>query len=703
MKGSQLLRAFVSCFLILVISGPIAWAQESWEPLNGPYLGRVFALCLDGSGSIIAGTESGGLFSSSDNGDSWTYADLSLQIVRTLYRHSNGTIYAGLQNGLMVSTDDGVNWEQSTLNSSHNVFGLTITSTGVIYAGGWQGLERSTDGGASFEIVELGAVGSQINELCLGSNDAIFAGLYNKGLIRSVDNGQTWTQVDPLFENKTVNCVIRRGGSMFAAVSYVNVFRSTDNGTSWTPGSTNFAGKGLEALYARDERELWAGTDRGLILHSTDSAATWTTQFTVPDGWQVLSIVETPDGSILAGTDWGGIYKSTDDGATWYESDQGLSNVIPNSPLAYAMDSQDNMYFVYRGRPTSTSTDGGDSWRVIDAYNDATRLLVMGAGDILYAARRYDGVWHTSDKGTSWIPDTTGLPEFYPVSLAVNPQGDIALGGEDGILYLREAGATTWEDVSDPLISSSILCLYWENGTLFAGTYVNGLYRTLDKGGTWAKLENGIDETNIYTIVSDHAGGIYVGGNQSLYYSSDNGDAWTDIGQGISNAVTSIAFGANDRMYAGTAGRGVFTIAPPSSTWTEVNQGLPNGRIETLLLGKNGMLYAGTYGNGLFRMQDIPVSVEDPVALTGGAELHSAFPNPFTSTTQVSYALPAAAHVRIAVYDMTGREVALLVDGLRPAGAANAGFDASGLAPGMYLCKMSTGARFLTQPLMLLK
>ncbi|MEP0547886.1 MAG: PA domain-containing protein [Rhodothermales bacterium] len=79
--------------------------------------------------------------------------------------------------------------------------------------------------------------------------------------------------------------------------------------------------------------------------------------------------------------------------------------------------------------------------------------------------------------------------------------------------------------------------------------------------------------------------------------------------------------------------------------------------------------------------------------------LGSAYPNPFAQGTTIPFDLPTAQRVRLAVYDVLGREVAVLVDGPRPAGEQAVAFDAAALPSGVYLVRLEAGAMRLTQAL----
>lgn len=97
-------------------------------------------------------------------------------------------------------------------------------------------------------------------------------------------------------------------------------------------------------------------------------------------------------------------------------------------------------------------------------------------------------------------------------------------------------------------------------------------------------------------------------------------------------------------------------------------------------------------------------AVEAVVAQTVTAYgLDQNYPNPFNPSTQISYQLVAAGHVTLKIYDMLGKEVASLVDGVRPAGEHTAQFDASRLPSGIYFYTLRTNNFNSTKKMLLVK
>ena len=79
------------------------------------------------------------------------------------------------------------------------------------------------------------------------------------------------------------------------------------------------------------------------------------------------------------------------------------------------------------------------------------------------------------------------------------------------------------------------------------------------------------------------------------------------------------------------------------------------------------------------------------------------FPNPFNPTTTIQYDVQEQVHVKLVVYDVIGREVQRLVDGVQQAGRYSIQFDAGNLSTGMYLCRIEAGTFTQTRQMTLVK
>jgi flagellar hook assembly protein FlgD len=88
--------------------------------------------------------------------------------------------------------------------------------------------------------------------------------------------------------------------------------------------------------------------------------------------------------------------------------------------------------------------------------------------------------------------------------------------------------------------------------------------------------------------------------------------------------------------------------------------------------------------------------------------LHQNYPNPFNPTTQIKYDLPEDAMGNITIYDMMGRQVKTLVNGLQTAGYKSIQWDATNdknhpVSAGLYLYTIQAGEFSQTKKMILLK
>jgi hypothetical protein len=110
-------------------------------------------------------------------------------------------------------------------------------------------------------------------------------------------------------------------------------------------------------------------------------------------------------------------------------------------------------------------------------------------------------------------------------------------------------------------------------------------------------------------------------------------------------------------------------------------------------------MYFHSYMN-LTEVEKIKINIPDKLFL------YQNYPNPFNSSTRIKYMIPSVGislmkSLQLKIYDILGREVATLADGIQKPGEHTVSFEASGLSSGVYFYRLKTGS-FVTQKSMLL-
>jgi hypothetical protein len=100
---------------------------------------------------------------------------------------------------------------------------------------------------------------------------------------------------------------------------------------------------------------------------------------------------------------------------------------------------------------------------------------------------------------------------------------------------------------------------------------------------------------------------------------------------------------------------------------------------------------------------DLPAEDPRPSPMPEKFALYQNYPNPFNPVTEIRYDLPRSGPVSLRVFDLLGREVAVLKDGVAEAGTHRVTFDGSKFSTGIYFARLSAGSLTQTKKLMLLK
>ncbi|HXC06983.1 MAG TPA: hypothetical protein VNZ86_19625, partial [Bacteroidia bacterium] len=506
--------------------------------------GRVNRLTFyPGKDSIIfACTPAGGLWVSSDAGNTWTTntdqlpvlatADLAIDPIHPNIMYlatGDGDGFDGTSIGVMKSVNGGQTWDTTGLYYTLQNSGVNYIETSrilisplndsILYCSTSQGVFQSLNAGLTWTKILNGNIHSL--EFEPGHANTLYAGDMSGDFYRCTD-GVTFTQitaglpapntaermgigVSPADSNIVYVVAVKNN-----SYSFSGLYRSADRGQTFTLQSNHPNLLGWEQL----------GTD------------------TTGQGWYDLCITVSPtntDSVYIAGPD---IWLSTNKGVNWNNLSYGIIHV-DNHHLLFAPGSSRKMYLAEDGG-VFTSPDAGKTWTNIsnnlaigEQYNiglssDNPDLFITGwqdngtnldnngnwsyttSGDglacfidytsdnVMYAASYLGGYSMTGDGGSNWAQINNGLTESLDATgpFVQDPQIPSALFA--GIKNVWEFGGNNWVQLSHwgdnyvtalAVAPTNNLCMYAAEQTQ---NYVDSVYTSTDGGYTWKNISSGL-------------------------------------------------------------------------------------------------------------------------------------------------------------------------------------------------------------------
>jgi photosystem II stability/assembly factor-like uncharacterized protein len=141
------------------------------------------------------------------------------------------------------------------------------------------------------------------------------------------------------------------------------------------------------------------------------------------------------------------------------------------------------------------------------------------------------------------------------------------------------------------------------DGTLLAATYT-GVFRSLDGGGHWEAVVNGLPTATAISIVCDDADRLFVSiFTRGIYRSLDGGTTWSSTGVGSGRIVMSLAVAAPQSIFAGTSDGAVLRSTDSGLSWQEFLMPFQTAIMVVTVLSPDIVL-AGTLGRGVLRSSD---------------------------------------------------------------------------------------------------
>jgi photosystem II stability/assembly factor-like uncharacterized protein len=141
------------------------------------------------------------------------------------------------------------------------------------------------------------------------------------------------------------------------------------------------------------------------------------------------------------------------------------------------------------------------------------------------------------------------------------------------------------------------------NSFIFLGTGGQGIFRSTDNGDTWVDINNGISNWYYFSLLSNNDS-LFAGSFGHVVFSTNNGDTWSDlqIGLGLNDCIYSLAR-KGQSLYAGVKQKGIYVSQIGSTNWIVKNNGLhANPTVNDIIFLGND-IYAAT-DKGVYKSSD---------------------------------------------------------------------------------------------------
>lgn len=446
-------------------------------------------------------------------------------------------------------------------------------------------------------------------------------------------------------------------------------------------------------------------------------------------------ILSASDGGVAVSKDNGRTFLETDDPFSGYNTSQVYGVAKAPGSAFYIAGFQDNGTYRSYHAPNSgrgwQAAVGADGIETIWHATDPNRIL---------ATTQYSAVFLTADGGLNWqavLPFDQSQGQFITsIDSGDLAPDDVYSTKRDGIWISRDFGQTwalypiteAWVpwDGCKVRVSIANADVVWAGCGLSTGREPNTLHVSRDRGDSFEpaafptipEAPNGvISGLATHPIEPGTAYALFSArGKAKILETKDHGQTWVDLSGFISipstNGFPDVAVydlivmpHATNVLWAGTE-IGLFVSRNSGVDWSYLDNGLPAVSVWRMKI-RDDELIVGTHGRGVWTvpMSEIDVATEDLASeLPSGFSLPQNYPNPFNASTTVEFAVREESHVRLVVFDATGRKVSELTDQVYTPGVHKLQWNAEAFSSGVYLSRMESDGRLVhTRKMILVK
>ena len=683
---------------------------ETESPQEAPFVAQISAT----DGLVVAMTTRNGgpsalnrIYTSTDQGTTWTfrqnYPESEVDVIAAVDASTIVT-YSRIANInavplMRISRDAGATWADQTVDTAP--FVGFATQSDLRSAAGALFLPRSGGSGPG----------------TLVSRDFGATWTYTSHIITTFGDSPTWTEGDRYY---------RFFGPSGIPQTDAQFFWTDDGGLTWAQRDVAFpAGAGCRGCTAsiRSSGDTLVyvrppnANGLAIVEYSHDFGTTW--QVGDPDSTIARGTNYSPGdaGSLVEATGRGVLYSFSWTGARVYASPTGdrweptdalgfkneQARILPFGTQLYAPYSDSELAYL--------SSTGGTTWRLQNDMEDVPFIDQCGVrrrtstvlSDTLYTL--CVGQTFRSTDGIHWTKTGDGGPE---ADLFVSGEGSLygidwrsssGNGGTRATLFRSDDNGASWTSLATdfgiqslPAISNGRMIFADAQFFGFAGVRIS-----TDRGATLTDVPlnlGGSYRGATATPTALFAGSVSPGTNgiRTFFRSTDDGASWQDlIADGLAtDGPTSLH--AIGRLLVAVHIDSVAVSADDGTTWTGYSENWPTDVVaqgQTAFL-QGDTLFVQLAGYGLWRTRLDPVLVASGVPASRQLGLLEAWPSPSQGEVHIRFVLPEAQTARIAVYDLLGREVAVVSDGRQPAGEQTLSWSPPALSAGLYVVRLTT-------------
>lgn len=353
-----------------------------------------------------------------------------------------------------------------------------------------------------------------------------------------------------------------------------------------------------------------------------------------------------------------------------------------------------------------STTNGGNIWGQ-QVSNTANTLFSVDFPSQLigFAVGTSNTIVRTTNGGAIWTAGTiNGISTINDVGFADINTGYVC--GSDGKVGKTTNGGVNWTVIT--VSASDFVSLETlDANTMIVGGVAGTVYKTTNGGNNWSLQLSGSSNYISSLVFSDNNNGYLttLGLTEEVKRTTNGGTNWLSVtSPGNTSGLNCLAIINSSTVYGAGSDGAIRRTTNSGSTWETQPSGDTTSFLRGIFMVNANVGYiVGNSGkilktvNGGIGIHQISSNVPS------GYNLSQNYPNPFNPVTNIEFSIPKNGFAKLIVFDVSGKEIAVLVNENLSIGTYRADFDAGKISSGIYFYRLETNSYTETKKMILVK